>query len=203
MPPLLQPGFMFTGRDLVLLCRAVLTVCLCFSALSGLGQQSERNASLGRLQVQAIVLAVQDEIYDFGYQKQFYEVGAEHTPGVTRLPLYIQPRLKDREGSVIYKLMPHGEVIRSFHFNKDGLAVLEGAPDGGFPPTQPNTLTVYMDDDRVCRWKHEWVRTYFDILDAPTSQRVSEASERQKQRVGYSAREAPPKDERKYPPHDK
>jgi hypothetical protein len=145
---------------------------------------------------------VQDEIYDFGYQKQFYEVGPEPASGVTRVPLYIQPRLKDGEGTVIYKLMPYGEVIRNFHFNKDGLAVLEGAPDGGFPPTQPNTLTLYMDDDDVCRWKHEWVRAHFDILDTPPPQRVSEASERQEQRVGYSAREAPPKELRKFPPHN-
>jgi hypothetical protein len=72
------------------------------------------------------------------------------------LLLYIQPVLKDGEGAVIYKLMPHGEVIRNFHLNMDGLAILEGAPDSGFPPTHPNILTLYMDDDEVCRRKHEW-----------------------------------------------
>jgi len=154
---------------------------------------------LSRPQIEAVILAVEDEIYDFGYQKDFYEVGHEYRPGVTRLPLYIQPGLQGGEGTVIYKLLPHGEVIRNFHLNKDGLAVLEGAPDSGFPPTQPNTLTLYMDDDDVCRRKHEWLKERFDILDAPSRDRIREAGERQKRRVGYSAGEAPPKDQRKSP----
>ncbi len=180
----------------------VLVVFFWIFVAAGFAREPRRNGNLGESQVHAVILAVQDEIYDFGYQKQFYVVGTESTRGVTRVPLYIQPRLKHGEGTVIYKLMPYGEVIRNFHFNKDGLAVLEGAADGGFPPTQPNTLTLYMDDDDVCRWKHEWVRAHFDILDTPPAERLGEASERQKQRVGYSAREAPPKELRKFPPHN-
>jgi hypothetical protein len=152
--------------------------------------------------VQAVILAVEDEVYDFDYQKQFWEVGPEPTRGTTRLPVYIQPALKDGEGAVIYKLMPYGEVILDIHFNKEGLAVLEGEADGGFRPTQPNMLTVYLDDDDVCRWKHDWLREHFDIMDAPPPERIRDASQRQKQRVGYSAREGPPKELRKFPPHN-
>ena len=186
----------------MLLRPTLFAVFFCLFAAAGFAQQPRRNTTLSGSQVQAVILGVQDEIYDFGYQKQFYEVGPEPARGVTRVPLYIQPGLKDGEGTVIYKLMPYGEVIRNFHFNKDGLAVLEGAPDGGFRPTQPNTLTLYMDDDEICRWKHKWVRQHFDILDTPPAERVRDASERQKQRIGYSAREAPPKTDRKFPPHN-
>lgn len=134
-------------------------------------------------------------------RSSFTKLGTSLRQGATRLALYIQPALRNGEGAVIYKLMPHGEVIRNFHLGKDGLAVLEGTADSGFPPTQPNTLTLYLDDDEVCRRKHEWLREHFDILDAPTPERITEAGERQKQRVGYSAREAPPKDLRNLPPH--
>ena len=193
---------MSTPRDAALAPIKLFLACLCACSAMGFTQKAAVPATLSRVQIQAVILAVEDEVYDFSYQKEFYEVGREAGPGVTRLPLYIQPRLKDGEGAVIYKLMPHGEVIRNFHFNKDGLAILEGAPDSGFPPTHPNILTLYMDDDEVCRLKHEWEREYFEILDAPAAERVSEAGERQKKRVGYSAREAPPKDMRKSPPRN-
>lgn len=180
----------------------LLVLFCCVFAIAGSAQGLREGKTPTEPQIQSVILGVQDEIYDFGYQKQFYEVGPEPARGVTRVPLYIQPWVKDGEGTVIYKLMPYGEVIRNFHFNKNGLAVLEGAPDGGFRPTQPNTLTLYLDDDDVCRWKHEWVRQHFDILDAPPPERVREASERQEQRVGYSAQEAPPKELRKFRPHN-
>ena len=152
-------------------------------------------------QAKAVILAVEDEVYDLGYQKHFYMVGTQPGRGTTRLPIYIEPTLKVGEGTLVYKLMPHGEVIRAFHFNKVGLAVLEGDPDGGFPQTQPNTLTLYMDDDEVCQWKHAWTKQHFEILDSPPAQRIKDAGERQKQRLGYSAQEVPPKDRRKSPPN--
>jgi hypothetical protein len=96
--------------------------------------------------------------------------------------------------------MPYGEVIRGFHFTKDGLAVLEGDPDGGFPPTDADTLTLYMDDDDVCRWKRSWNKYQFEILDSPSEERIKEAAVRQKQRLGYSYQEAPSKEQRAFPP---
>ena len=151
-------------------------------------------------EARAVILAVEDEVYDRGYQKRFYMVGPEVSRGVTRLPLYIQPTVKKDGGTAIYKLMPYGEVLRGFHFSKDGLAVLEGDPDGGFPPTDPDVLTLYLDDDDVCRWKHTWKKYFFEIIDSPSAERIQEAVARQKQRVGYSYPEMPPKEQRRFPP---
>lgn len=179
------------------------TLVALFSIALAWPRIGNRTAStqLSDAQVKAVVLAVEDEVYDFGYEKHFDLVGPAPRPGVTRLPVYITPTLHDGEGKVIYKLMPYGEVIRGFHFGKRGLAVLEGAPDSGFRPTEPNLLTVYLDDDDVCRWKHEWLRRYFEIMDVPPRELVKEAGERQKQRVGYSAQEVPPASQRKLQPH--
>lgn len=165
-------------------------------------QNEDRAPAVTESQTKAVILAVEDEVYDLGYQKRFYMVGTELGRGITRLPIYIEPTLKEGEGTLIYKLMPHGEVIRAFHFNKAGLAVIEGDPDLGFPPTQPNTLTLYMDDDEVCHWKHSWIRQHFEVLDSPPEQRIRDAGKRQKERLGYSAQDVPPKDRRKTPPNN-
>jgi hypothetical protein len=148
----------------------------------------------------AISLAIQDEVYDREYQKRFYMVGPEISHDVTSLPVYINPILKDGGSTLIYKLMPYGEVIRGFHFSKDGFVVLEGDPDGGFPPTDPDMLTLYLDDEDLCRWKHSWKKYHFEIADSPSAVRIAEAGTRQKQRVGYSYREMPSKEQRKFPP---
>ena len=181
---------------------AVFIIFCSLLATSASSQSAGKAPVITESQAQAVILAVEDEVYDLGYQKRFYMVGAQPARGTTRLPIYIEPTLKDGEGTLIYKLMPHGEVIRAFHFNKTGLAVLEGDPDGGFPPTQPNTLTLYMDDDEVCHWKHAWMRQHFDVLDVPPEQRIKDAGERQRQRLGYSAQDVPPKDRRKTPPNN-
>ena len=93
-----------------------------------------------------------------------------------------------------------GGGIRGFHFSKEGLVVLEGDPDGGFPPTDPDMLTIYVDDDDICRWKHTWKKYHFEIVDSPTTERINEAGTRQRQRVGYSYREMPTKEQRRFPP---
>lgn len=155
---------------------------------------------LTALQVKAVALAIEDEVYDRGLQKRFYMVRKEVSPGVTRLPMYVKPTVSHGGSTVIYILMPYGEVVRGFHFTKRGLAVLEGDPDGGFPPTDSDTLTLYMSDGDVCRWKQTWRRSHFDIIDSPTPEQVQMAADRQKQRVGYSYRELPPKEQRTTPP---
>jgi hypothetical protein len=165
---------------------------------SALGSSSKRQ--LSDKEGNAVILAVEDEVYDRGYQKRFYMVGPETRRGVTQLPLYIRPTLEDGEGLVIYILMPLGEVIRGFHFSKEGLVVLEGDPDGGFPPTDPDMLTIYVDDDNICRWKHTWKKYHFEIIDSPAPERIDEGGIRQKQRVGYSYREMPSKEQRRFPP---
>lgn len=191
---------MFTNRLSAATRAAIAVLLFCLAAVGWAAREAPKRAALTPVQAQAVILAVEDEIYDFGYQKNFYQVAAQSAPGVTRLPLYIRPSLENGEGAVIYKLMPYGEVLRAFHLDKNGLAVLEGDPEGGFPPTQPNLLTVYLDDREVCQRKREWSELHFEVFDSPSAERVKEARERQTQRVGYSIREVPPREDRKYPP---
>jgi hypothetical protein len=167
---------------------------------TGLAQSRAVGRDITDKEAKAISLAIEDEVYDRGYQKRFYMVGPEIRHDVTSLPVYIKPTVRNGGSTLIYKLMPYGEVIRGFHFTKDGLVVLEGDPDGGFPPTDPDMLTVYADDDDVCRWKHTWKKYHFEIIDSPAPERINEAGVRQKQRVGYSYREMPPKEQRRFPP---
>ncbi len=140
----------------------------------------------------AVTQAIEDEIYDYGYQKNFYQMGEQmgtsRAPR-TRMRVYIQPEveLRNGEGRVIYKLMPIGEVLREFATNKDGLVVLSGNPQVGFPPTQESsTKTVYMDDDEVCKMKHDWLKSFFEVDDLPSPERIAEAVRRQKLRTGFS-----------------
>ena len=142
--------------------------------------------------VKAVVQAVEDEIYDYGYQKSFYQIGQDvgtsNSPR-SRIPIYIEPDLdaEDGGGRVIYKLMPYGEVMRDFIIRKNGLVVLSGNPQNGFPPTQEtSTKTVYMDDDEVCQMKHDWLKDSFFVDDSPSSERIQEAAQRQKIRTGFS-----------------
>src|SRR5208283_2233558 len=65
-----------------------------------------------------------------------------------------------------YKLAPYGEVIRSFYINGDGTATLEGDPEIGFPATQPNMLTIYMDDEKVCHLRGAWSKNYFEMKNS-------------------------------------
>jgi len=180
-----------------------LVVVFLVGGLLGLRGFAQKRSALMRItdsQTRAIALAIEDEVYDRGYQKSFYMVGPEVRPDVTQIVGYVEPELKKDGGTVIYKLMPYGEVMRGFHFDKDGLAVLEGDPDGGFPPTDGDTLTLYMDDDDICRMKHSWKKLYFEIADSPSSQQVGDAATRQKERVGFSYKEIPPREQRFWPP---
>jgi hypothetical protein len=138
-----------------------------------------------------VVLAIQDEIYDYGYQKEFwgFETSGPRGPEA-QFNIYIKPELTPAqggvEGIVIYKYPPFGEVIRPFVLAPNGTAYLVGNPSNGFPWTQPNTKTIYMNDDEICRDKHDWRKVQFELDLTPTANRVREAVERQKLRVGFS-----------------
>jgi len=70
---------------------------------------------LTRAELQAVVQAVQDEIYDYGYEREYYVIGdnlGTSAHWVSRVPLYINPEMNDGVGQAIYKLMPYGEVFR-------------------------------------------------------------------------------------------
>jgi len=141
--------------------------------------------------VDAVVLAIQDEIYDYGYQDEFWAFETTGPQGPeAHFNIYIQPDLVPAPGGLectaIYKYPPFGEVIRPFVLAPDGAAYLVGRPDNRFPWTQPSTKTIYMDDDEICRDKREWRRVLFELDLTPSANRVRQAVERQKMRVGYS-----------------
>ena len=170
----------------------LLTVLLVLLNLSVTTHPQLQKGRVSDSEANLIVQAVEDEIYDYGYQKQFYQmgenVGTASAPR-TRMRIYIEPEVgaEDGGGRVIYKLMPYGEVLRDFTIRKDGVVLLAGDPQNRFPPTQESsTKTVYMDDDEVCRMKHDWLRRFFVVDDSPGPERIQEAVRRQKLRTGFS-----------------
>jgi hypothetical protein len=116
------------------------------------------------------------------------DIGAPRSAPQARMRIYIEPEIgPDESGRVIYKLMPYGEIVREFVIRSNGLVVLDADPENGFPPTdEANTKTVYLDDDEVCRMKHNWIRSFFVVADAPSPKMIHEAARRQKLRTGFS-----------------
>jgi hypothetical protein len=165
-----------------------LLVLLLLSAPSSSSAQGSTKIRLTQLQTKALVQAVQDEIYDREYQGYFFPeggpVGDVISDSRTRLSIYVDPVVEDGEGEAIYKLMPYGEVLRLFHVHKDGTIVLDGDPELGFPASQPNRKTVYMEDRAVDRIKREWLRSSFEIDLSPRAETLQDAIRRQKQRTG-------------------
>ena len=100
--------------------------------------------------------------------------------------LYIEPNVKDSGGLLIYKLMPYGEVLRSYAIERNGLIRLDDDPELGFGAERPDRLTLYQDDDEICRFKHDWLRTDFSLDLKPDSERLRDAATRQVKRVGHS-----------------
>lgn len=134
----------------------------------------------------AIVQAILDEMYVNDLQPETIDVGVEVSPSERQMEAYFKPSLnKNGEGWIIYKLMPYGEVYRLFAIEPNGLAVLYGRLQNHFPPTEPSYLTVYMDDDDLCRMKKEWGKSYFRVDLKPSSKRIAEARARQEKRKKY------------------
>ncbi|HTW57808.1 MAG TPA: hypothetical protein VMD99_06755 [Terriglobales bacterium] len=142
-------------------------------------------------EIKEVIQAVEDEIYDYGYNNDYYQLGANlGTPEhwIAHMSIYVDPNydLKDGGGQVIYKYMPYGQIIRFFSFNRDGLVQLDGNPENHFPITQPSHQTVFMDDEDVCRLEHAWLKDFFDIDVSPSLGRIRDAVRRQKDRTGFS-----------------
>jgi len=162
-------------------------------ALAVHAHSGQRKRKISDSELRAVIQAVEDEIYDYGYQKKFYHLGenvADATSTVrTSMHIYIDPEIDstDESGRVIYKLMPYGEVLRDFIKRRNGLVVLSGDPQNGFPQTQESsTKTVYLDDAEVCGMKHDWIKSNFVVDDSPSPERVQDAANRQKLRTGFS-----------------
>lgn len=131
--------------------------------------------------VQAVILAIQDETYDEGCEGYGFDASGDHDSHSYRLPLYVERSFNEQGLAwAIYKLLPLGEVLREFSIENSGLAGIYGHPQWNFPPTEPSYLTVYMDDDQLSQYKREWIRTTFSLELKPTAQRLREAAERQK-----------------------
>jgi hypothetical protein len=167
---------------------AFLSLSLLLIASSLCSAQGAAKIRLTPSETKALVQAVQDEIYDREYQGHFFPeggpVGDIISESRTRVPLYVDPVLEDGEGEAIYKLMPYGEVLRLFHVHDDGMIVLDGDPELGFPASQPNRKTVYIKDGEVDRMKRAWMKSSFEIDLSPTPEAVQDVVRRQKQRNG-------------------
>lgn len=156
----------------------VLFILLSFS-------HAARERTLADQDVKAVTLAIEDEIYDEGCQGYGADASAGIQNGSYALPLYIKPSFNDQDlGWAIYKLLPVGEVLRTFSVDSNGNAVIYGHPEWNFPPSEPSYLTVYMNDDDLCQSKHDWVRTKINLELAPSKERLRDAATRQQQRLG-------------------
>lgn len=169
-----------------------ITLALLFLALSQVvGQEqkartddkSDNTQPLSQADKDAVVQAIVDEMYINNIQPYVIDVAKEQSRSEYQLNIYFKPSLnKENVGWVIYKLMPYGQVYRLFSIRSDGLAVLYGKLRDHFPPTQPSYLTVYMDDDELCKIEREWQKGYFTVELKPSADRVAEAKARQKKR---------------------
>jgi len=163
-----------------------------FGTVPMLPQAKPQKRPISHREVEAVIQAVEDEIYDYGYQKHFYHIGENigtASAPRARIRIYIDPEINTagQIGQIIYKLMPYGEVFRDYAILNNGLVVLEGDPQNGFPQTQESsTKTLYMDDDDILRMKHDWLRRFFTVDDSPAPSRIQQAAERQKERTGFS-----------------
>jgi len=161
---------------------AGLFVVLAIAPPTALGQHEER--TLTKQEVEAVKVAILDEIYDYDFQEQYIDIlpmSASKYP----LTVYVNPKIQaGKAGQVIYKL-PIGEVFRVFEFNA-GTAILVGAPRDKFPPTGGSNLTLYLKDDDICGHKRDWTRETVLINPNPSKNEVQAAVVRERQRKGTS-----------------
>jgi len=160
---------------------SLVLLCVATTLLAGRPQQKR---AIREADINAVIEAIQDEIYDLKVEKDFFSVGT--TPRENRdqevLNVYFQPEVIDNSRSwVIYKLMPGGEVIRMYEIGRSGRIYLHGKP-GEFNITGPDYPTVFMDDDKLCKLKHDWIKRYFVVDTNPSAELVAAARARQRNR---------------------
>jgi hypothetical protein len=158
-----------------------LTLCLATALLAGRPQQKR---PIREAEINAVIEAIQDEIYDLNLEKDFFSVGTTTKDNRDQeiLNVYFQPDVLDNSRSwVIYKLMPDGEILRMYEIGRSGRIYLHGKP-GEFRITQPDYPTVFMDDDELCKLKHDWIKRQFIVDTNPDPKLVAAARERQRAR---------------------
>lgn len=90
------------------------------------GQNQTKPRQLQTADITAVVQAMQDEIYDYGYQRDFwgFETSGPRGPEA-EFEIYITPTLElahgGVSGQVIYRYPPFGEVIRTFIIDPRGI----------------------------------------------------------------------------------
>jgi hypothetical protein len=176
----------------------MIVICLISAMFLGQGNAQSKSSvtvTLKPQQTAALQKAITDEIYDYEYEEGYFPeggpVGHLVSESDTRVPLYINPTIKDGQGEIIYKLMPYGEIFRIFHLRADGLVLLDGDPQIGFPASQPDRKTVYMDDAELALMRAKWIHASFEVLLDPPQETIQNAVSRQKLRNdGFSAWES-------------
>jgi len=149
-----------------------------------LAGRPQQKRPIRETEIKAAIEAIQDEIYDLKLEKDFFSVGATSKENRDQeiLNVYFQPEVLDDSRSwVIYKLMPGGEVIRMYEIGRSARIYLHGKP-GEFNITGPDYPTVFMDDDELCKLKHDWIKRQFVVDTDPSAALVAAARARQKER---------------------
>jgi len=149
-----------------------------------LASRPQQKRPIRETEINAVIEAIQDEIYDLKLEKDFFSVGTTTKDNRDQeiLNVYLQPDvMEDSRSWVIYKLMPDGEILRMYEIGRSGRIYLHGKP-GEFRITQPDYPTVFMDDDELCKLKHDWVRRHFVVDTNPSAELVAAARARQRAR---------------------
>jgi len=159
----------------------VLALLSCGGILAAVAQGQKR--PVRESEIAGVIQAIEDEIYDLNLEHEYLDLqGPKDTHETAALNVYFQPDVVDDSRSwVVYKLMPGGEVYRMFEIGRTGRIYLFMKP-GEFRITQPSYPTVYMDDDELCKLKHEWIKRQFVVDLHPSKELVEAARARQRER---------------------
>jgi hypothetical protein len=171
----------------------LLVVVLLLSPSANSQKDVASQKRLSPSEIDQILLAVQDEIYDYGYQDEFWGFATSGEKGkIAQYNVYVTPiaqwNSNSWQGQIIYKYPPFGEIIRSFFIGKDmkSLVALGSTPGSGFSWNQPDTQTIYADDDEICKFKQTWLKTSFSFELEPSPDVLKQAYSRQVRRKGVS-----------------
>lgn len=163
------------------------SICISFLCVAAICFAQDTPPKVPEADSQAIITAIEDEIYDYHLQEKFYEVGEPLTDNTWKIPVYFLPDPKGHDNyTLIYRLMPYGEMLRIATIWDSGLAGLYGNPNKGFPPHGLAMQTVYLNDDEICADKHKAAKFFFVVDMKPSKERIREAVARQKKRYGFS-----------------
>ena len=158
-----------------------------------LGQRhgfSQASGTITPALIHSLEVSVEDEVYDNGFEEEYVGAGtndgAAGAKWISRMPIYVNPQIDQGVGRAVYDLKHYGEIYRAFYFRDDGMVVLDGDAEKGFPPSDASFEAKYMDRDRLVRLKRDWLHETFVINTDPDIRMVREAAARQRERTGAS-----------------